>query len=147
MIVCCDIFTIKGVRKRSLFITLEIPVEIGCLQKMSLRTPFLHDYDSYRFLMSIIKGGVVSVVGCSGLNTDRSIMKTKFAEDCGVDAAMNVIPFYTKITRDECIKFWNDLAKACSNIGLIVYNNPETTKFLVDAEILREIAKIPSVAI
>ena len=98
-----------------------------------------------KILVDEVKAGVTTIVGCSGLNTDEVIMKTKFAEDCGVDAAMNTVPFYTRITRDECIKYWNDLAEACPNIGLIVYNNPETTKFLVDAGIFKEIAKIPNV--
>lgn len=108
----------------------------------------IHWKDHQRLIKALvdeIKGGIASVVGCSGLNTDEVIMKTKFAEDCGADAAMNTVPFYTKITRDECIKYWNDLAEACPNIGLIVYNNPETTKFLVDAEIFKEIVRVPNV--
>lgn len=95
-------------------------------------------------LVDEIRGGVASVVGCSSLNTDDVIRKTKFAEDFGVNAAMNTVPFYTRITHDECVKYWNDLAEACPNIGLIVYNNPETTKFLVDAEIFKRIAEIPN---
>jgi hydratase-aldolase len=98
-----------------------------------------------RALVDEIKGRIASVVGCSGLNTDDAIMKTKFAMECGADAAMNAVPFYTKITRDECIKYWRDLADACPDIGLMVYNNPETTKFLIDAEIFKELAKIPNV--
>ncbi|MFX0096031.1 MAG: dihydrodipicolinate synthase family protein [Candidatus Hodarchaeota archaeon] len=96
-------------------------------------------------LVEEIKGGVVSVAGCSGINTDEAIMKTRFAQDCGVDAVMNVIPFYTKLTRKECVQYWRDLANECPEVGLIVYNNPITTNFLVDAEIFQEISSIPNI--
>jgi len=97
-----------------------------------------------RALVDEAKGRVATVPGCSGINTDEAIMKTKFAQDAGADAAMNTVPFYTKVTREECVKYYKDVAKACPNIGLVVYNNPETTKFLVDAPLFTELAKIPT---
>lgn len=98
-----------------------------------------------RALVDEAKGSVATAPGCSGLNTEEVIMKTKFAQDAGADAAMNTVPFYTRITRDECVKYWNDVARACPDIGLVVYNNPETTKFLVDAGMFAELAKIPNI--
>jgi len=104
--------------------------------------------DHKRLIKALVeeaKGDTVSVVGCSGINTDEAIMKTRFAQDCGVDAVMNLVPFYTRLTKEECIKYWKDLAEECSDIGLIVYNNPETAKLLIGAEIFKEIASIPNV--
>ena len=95
-------------------------------------------------LVDEVKRGVATVVGCSGINTEEAIMKTKFAQDSGVDAAMNAVPFYQVVTRDEAIKYWKDVARACPNIGLVVYNNPVTTKTLIDASMLAELAKIPN---
>ena len=103
--------------------------------------------DHKRLIKALVeeaKEGVVTVAGCSGVNTDEAIMKTRFAQESGVDAVMNVVPFYTKLTREECVKYWRDLAEECPEIGLVVYNNPETTKFLVDAKTFKEIAGIPS---
>lgn len=87
--------------------------------------------------------GIVSVCGCSGVNTDEAIMKTHAAQEAGCDAVMNVSPFYLELTRAEVIKYWRDLAEACPNIGLIIYNNPQTSQ-LHDLEIYREISKIPT---
>jgi 4-hydroxy-tetrahydrodipicolinate synthase len=96
-------------------------------------------------LVDEVKQGISTVVGCSALNTEEAIAKTKFAEDCGADAALNAIPFYTKLTREECLKYWRDLSNSCPGIGLIVYNNPETTKFLIDAQLFQELSKLPNI--
>jgi dihydrodipicolinate synthase/N-acetylneuraminate lyase len=104
--------------------------------------------DHQRLITALVeetKAGIVTIPGCSGMNTDEVIMKTKFAQDAGADAVMNTVPFYARITKDECVKYWNDVAEACPEIGLLVYNNPETTKFLIDARTFVELAKIPSV--
>jgi len=96
-------------------------------------------------LVEEVKGGVVTIAGCSGVNTDEAIMKTKYAQDCGADAVMNVTPYYERLTRDECVKYFKDLAQACPDIGIIVYNNPGTAKITVDADMFKEIATAPNV--
>jgi len=85
-----------------------------------------------------------SIAGCSGVNTEEAIMKVKYAQDCGADAAMNVIPFYSRLTSAEVVKYFRDLAEACPNIGLVVYNNPGTTKVTITSDIYRELVKIPT---
>jgi dihydrodipicolinate synthase/N-acetylneuraminate lyase len=103
--------------------------------------------DHQRLMRALVeekKKRVAAVVGCSGINTEEAIMKTKYAQEVGVDAAMNAVPFYQAVTRDEAIKYWKDVAKACPDIGLVIYNNPVTTKVLLDASIIAELAKIPN---
>jgi 4-hydroxy-tetrahydrodipicolinate synthase len=85
--------------------------------------------------------GIVSVCGCSGVNTDEAIMKTSAAEKAGCDAVMNVSPYYVNLTRAELVKFWHDLAEACPKIGITIYNNPQTAQ-LHDVETYRQILDI-----
>ena len=95
-------------------------------------------------LVEEVKEGVVAIAGCSGVNTGESVRKTKFAEDCGADAVMNVVPFYLTLSKAECIEYFKDLSEACPNIGIVVYNIPETTKVLLDATDYRELAALPN---
>jgi len=88
---------------------------------------------------------VWAIAGCTGVNTKEAVKKTKFAEECGADAVMNVVPFYQRLNKKEIIRYWQDLAEACPNIGLIVYNNPLTGKVLHDAEIFSELSRIPNI--
>ena len=94
-------------------------------------------------LVDAVPGRVKAIPGCSGVNTAEAIMKTRFARDCGADAVMNVSPFYMKLSEMELIGYWKDLAEACPDIGLIVYNNPDTSQ-LHTIEIFKELAKIDS---
>lgn len=90
------------------------------------------------------ESGTMAVAGCSGVSTDEAIQKTKYAEACGVDAVMNVSPYYVKLTHRELVRFWWDLAQACPNVGLIVYNNAGTSQ-LHGLEVFREIVRIPTI--
>jgi len=94
-------------------------------------------------LVDEVSGGTRAVAGCSGVNTEEAIKKTKYAQDCGADAVMNVSPYYVNVTEKELIGYWRDLAEACPDIGLIVYNNPYTAQ-LHTVETFKELAKIPS---
>jgi len=96
-------------------------------------------------LVEEIESDVFSVPGCSGVNTQEAIMKTRYAQECGADAVMNVVPFYQKLTNNECIAFYEELAKACPNIGFVVYNNPDTAKVLLGREVFEKLARIPTV--
>lgn len=98
--------------------------------------------DHQRLIEALVeetRAGVYRVPGCSGNNTEEAIMKTRFAEDVGADAVMNVVPYYQTLTRAECVKYYKDLAEACPNIGIVVYNNPSTTKVLIDAAMYKEL--------
>ncbi len=94
-------------------------------------------------LVDAVTGKTKAIPGCSGVNTEEAIMKVKYAQDCGADAVMNVSPYYVNLTENELCGYWRDLADACPDIGLIVYNNPHTAQ-LHTVETFKELAKIPS---
>jgi len=91
------------------------------------------------------KYNTTSIAGCSGVNTREAIKKTKFAEENGIDAVMNVVPFYQILNRDEVVEYYSNLACACPNIGIIVYNNPFTGRVLHNAETFKRLSKIPNI--
>ena len=72
---------------------------------------------------------VTSACG-SSTGTADSIEKTRWAEEIGLDAVMNVPPFYYPLTRDELRRYFHDLADACPRIGIIVYNFPVVAQAL-----------------
>ncbi len=104
-------------------------------------------WDDHKKLIDVlvdeVKGKTRAIPGCSGVNTEEAIMKAKYAQDCGADAIMNVSPYYVDLTDAELVGYWRDLAEACPDIGLIVYNNPNTAQ-LHTVEIFNELAKIES---
>ncbi len=104
-------------------------------------------WDDHKRLIEVlveeVSGGTLAIPGCSGVNTEEAIKKTKYAQDCGADAVMNVSPFYVNIREEELVGYWRDLAEACPEIGLIVYNNGNTAQ-LHTVDTFKELANIPS---
>jgi 4-hydroxy-tetrahydrodipicolinate synthase len=87
-----------------------------------------------------------AIVGASAVNTEESIRRSRIALEEGVDGVMNVIPFYQTLSKDEVYAYFEDLAEACSGLGIIIYNNPSTTKVLLDDGDFVRLQEIQAVA-
>ncbi|HEY1067471.1 MAG TPA: dihydrodipicolinate synthase family protein, partial [Pirellulales bacterium] len=61
-------------------------------------------------LVEECQGRCVSATCTSSTSTADSIEKTRWAQQIGVDAVMNVPPFYFPLTEDELRKYYCDLA-------------------------------------
>ena len=85
-----------------------------------------------------------TVVGASAVNTEESIRRTRIATEEGADGVMNVIPFYQTLSKAEALQYFHDLAEACPDIGIIAYNNPGTTKVLLNDDDFVKMEKIPT---
>lgn len=99
-----------------------------------------------RALVEEADGRALTVVGCSALNTSTAIDRVMIAEACGADAALNLLPFYYGLNKSERIRYFEDLAGACPNIGLIHYNTLRQ-KVLFDGDDYRELVGIPALSV
>ncbi|MFC2091181.1 dihydrodipicolinate synthase family protein [Elusimicrobiota bacterium] len=87
-------------------------------------------------------GRLKIIVGASAVNTEEAIERTMYAQEKGVDAVINVVPFYLPLTQDEVVKYYQDLAGKCKDIGILVYNNHITTKVTVSPESYKRLSDI-----
>jgi hypothetical protein len=102
------------------------------------------DEETRRRLMEALyeecHGKVVAAACTSSTYTEESITRTRWAEEIGLDAVMNVPPFYFPLTREELRRYWHDLAEACPEIGLIVYNFPMVAQRL-EEDLMQQLAE------
>ncbi len=70
------------------------------------------------------RGKVVCAACTSSTYTEDSIAWTQLAQELGLDAVLNVPPFYYPLEREELRRYWHSLAEACPDIGLMIYNFP-----------------------
>jgi 4-hydroxy-tetrahydrodipicolinate synthase len=99
-----------------------------------------------RILVEETEGkNVAAVVGASGVNTAESIQRTRNAREAGADAVMNVVPFYHILSKAEVYQYFEDLAAACPDIGIIIYNNPQTTQVALDEKDFQRLETIRSI--
>jgi 4-hydroxy-tetrahydrodipicolinate synthase len=89
-------------------------------------------------------GRAGSICGCgTSMGTADAIERVRIARNCGIDAAMLVTPQYYAASPSEVIKFFQDIADAVGDIGLVHYNTAYA-KIKLAGEHYRELAKIPT---
>ncbi len=84
------------------------------------------------------QASVSSIMGAIGLSTEEAIQRGQMAMEVGVDAILVIQPYYTALTPNELVRFWETLCAACPDVGVIVYHydyirqpyTPETFKRL-----------------
>lgn len=97
-----------------------------------------------RIVVEETRGRAVAVIGASGVNTAESIARSRAAGEAGADAIMNVVPFYHILSKVEIYQYFEDLSRACPDLGIIVYNNPITTQVKLDDNDFVRLQEIPN---
>lgn len=90
-------------------------------------------------------GGRVPVVpGTSHSGTRMTVELSRYAEEVGADGVMIVPPYYEKPTPEGVYQHYKAVAEAI-RIGIVVYNNPGTSKFTIGPELMERLAEIPNI--
>jgi len=89
-------------------------------------------------------GRVPVVPGTSHSGTKMTVEISKYAESVGADGVMIVPPYYELPTLKGIYEHFKTVAKSIK-IGIVVYNNPSTSKITIGPELMRKLAKIPNI--
>lgn len=90
------------------------------------------------------KGRVPVVPGTGHSGTGLAVEMSKYAEEVGADGVMIMPPYYQKPTIEGIYEHYKTVAEAI-NIGIVVYNNPWTTKVRIGTELMKSLLKIPEI--
>ncbi|WP_433167365.1 4-hydroxy-tetrahydrodipicolinate synthase [Kribbella sp. CA-247076] len=88
--------------------------------------------------------GATLIVG-AGSNSTAGSIEALAGLDPRVDAALTVVPYYTRPSEDGVVEHFRRLA-AASRVPLIVYNVPYRTGRTLGADTCARLARIPNVA-
>lgn len=91
-----------------------------------------------------LKGRATLVVGVGALRTDAAQDLARDAQDAGADALLMAPMSYTPLTQDEVFEHYRAVAEA-SDLPLCIYNNPGTTHFTFDMDLLERLSKLPTI--
>ncbi|MEJ7776654.1 MAG: 4-hydroxy-tetrahydrodipicolinate synthase [Sphingomicrobium sp.] len=95
-------------------------------------------------VVEVAAGRVPVIAGCGTYSTAASIERMKVAKDVGADAALAVVPYYSKPSQAGLAAHYRALADSC-DLPIVVYNVPSRTVADVSVETLGEIAKLPTI--
>ncbi|MEO9786897.1 MAG: dihydrodipicolinate synthase family protein [Aurantimonas coralicida] len=91
-----------------------------------------------------VRGRVPLVVGVGALRTDWGQDLARDAETAGVDALLMAPVSYTPLTQDEAFEHYRAVT-AASGLPMCVYNNPGTTHFTFDLDLLERLSRLPTI--
>jgi len=89
-------------------------------------------------------GRIPVVPGTSHSGTKLAVVFSKYAEEVGADGVMIVPPYYHIPTLDGIYEHYKTVAEAIK-IGIVIYNNPFTSKITIREELMEKLATIPNV--
>ena len=96
------------------------------------------------FAVKKVNGRVPVISGTGSNDTFHGINLSREAEALGVDALLQVTPYYNKATQQGLIRHYTAIAESVS-IPLILYNVPSRTGVNINPETLYELSKVPNI--
>ena len=104
-------------------------------------------FEEYRRVVEItveIASNRVPVVAGAGSNaTAKAVELTRCAKQLGVDATLQVTPYYNKPTSEGVYQHFKTVADV--GLPLVIYNVPGRTGINITAETVADLSKIPEV--
>lgn len=107
----------------------------------------LSDVEQMRLIDIVVdeaRGRVPVIAGVSDTGTNRVIAKIREVEKLNADYITAVPPYYYRLTQEEGIRFFRDIANA-SGPPVFVYNNPYLTKLDLDIASIATLADEPNI--
>jgi 4-hydroxy-tetrahydrodipicolinate synthase len=98
----------------------------------------------YETAVEKVDGRIPLIAGTAACSTQRVIELTSYAEDVGVDGALIVPPFYSKIDDEEIYNHYENIG-ASVDLPIMLYNNPFTSKIDIKPELISRISEIDNV--
>jgi len=95
-------------------------------------------------VIDAVDGAVPVIVGTARAGTDPTIEMSKFAQDIGADGVMVVLPYYHMPSREGLLKHYTRIAESI-DIGVMIYNNPTTSKLWIDVDLMEKLSEVPNI--
>ena len=91
-----------------------------------------------------VGGKAIVIAGTAHSGTKPSLKMSQYAKDVGADGVLVVLPYYHIPSWEGMYQHYKTIASGL-DIGVIVYNNPDTTKAYINPELMPRIVDIPNV--
>lgn len=84
------------------------------------------------------------IAGCGSNDTQSVIDHIRFAERCGADAALVVVPYYNRPSQDGLFEHFKTVAQATS-LAVVLYNVPVRTGLDMSVETMARLSEISNI--
>jgi 4-hydroxy-tetrahydrodipicolinate synthase len=98
-----------------------------------------------RIVVDETRNRVPVYAGTGAVTTREAIETTKMAQDLGVNAVSVITPYFLVPSQKELIAHYTAVAKACPNLPILLYSNPDRTQVPFPISTVLELAAIDNI--
>lgn len=91
-----------------------------------------------------VNGKLPVLIGSSRAGTTETVRASQAAEKAGADGLLIVHPYYVMPVEEEVVNHYRTVADAV-DIGVVIYNNPATSKLWLPTTTIRELSKVDNI--
>lgn len=100
-------------------------------------------YNIFKIAIDVSNKRVPIIAGTGTYDTRKTVETTAHAKALGADGCLVVVPYYSRPTPEGCIAHYTEVSKV--GLPMIVYHHPIRTGIKLSAQVLAEIARLPTV--
>jgi len=97
-----------------------------------------------KMVVEEVKGKNVILAGTGRAGTRETIKMCQYAESVGADGVQVVLPYYHIPTEEGMYQHYKQVAESV-NIGIMIYNNPDTSGSWINPPLMAKLSKIPNI--
>ncbi|MDP2839484.1 MAG: dihydrodipicolinate synthase family protein, partial [Syntrophales bacterium] len=101
--------------------------------------------EAIRIVVDETRGRVPVYAGTGAVTTREAIETTKMAQDWGVSAVSVITPYFLVPSQKELIEHYTAIAKACPDLPILLYSNPDRTQVPFPTSTVLELAAVDNI--
>ncbi len=101
--------------------------------------------EAVRIVVDETRNRVPVYAGTGAVTTREAIETTRMAQDLGVSAVSVITPYFLVPSQKELIIHYQAIAKACPNLPILLYSNPDRTQVPFPTSTVLELAAVDNI--
>ena len=101
--------------------------------------------EAVRIVVDETRNRVPVYAGTGAVTTREAIETTRIAQDLGVSAVSVITPYFLVPSQKELIIHYQAIAKACPNLPILLYSNPDRTQVPFPTSTVLELAAVDNI--
>ncbi|MCX5820212.1 MAG: dihydrodipicolinate synthase family protein, partial [Deltaproteobacteria bacterium] len=101
--------------------------------------------EAIRIVVDETRGRVPVYAGTGAVTTREAIETTKMAQGWGVSAVSVITPYFLVPSQRELIAHYTAIAKACPDLPILLYSNPDRTQVPFPISTVVELAAVDNI--
>lgn len=103
------------------------------------------EYELFQVVRDAVAGKAKVIAGTGSNSTSEAIAASQKAAKIGLDGSLQVVPYYNKPPQAGLYQHFKEIALACPDLPLLLYNVPSRTGQNLQPETVARLAEVPNI--